>query len=70
MTNREMYNERDLLEDNIDRMFLTDNIVELNAMESYARIRLQKIYKYNFDRLLKRNQEELEELEEKRNGKI
>jgi len=70
MTKQEIYNECDLLDGNINRMFLTDNIVELNAMESYARIRLQKIYKYNFDRLLKRNQEKLEELEEKRNGKI
>ena len=52
MTQQELYNEVDMLEGNINRMCVTDDIKELCNMIEYARVRIERIYQYNKERLL------------------
>ncbi len=44
--------EKDLLQGNINRMFITDNIEELNDRFIFALKNLEKIYTYNHTKLL------------------
>ena len=44
MTIQEIRNERDVLDGNINRMFVTDNYGEFEAMYSFAKSRIEKIY--------------------------
>ena len=48
---RELNVEIDMLHGNINRICLTDNIVELNKMLYYAELRLKLIYEYNEKRI-------------------
>lgn len=52
MTQQEMNIEYDSLIGNINRMCITDNLSEMLDMYEYAQKRLDKIYQYNKDRLL------------------
>lgn len=45
MTRKELMNEADMLEGNINRMMVTDDKNELMNMYSFALRRLEKIYK-------------------------
>lgn len=51
MTKTEAYNESDLLEGEINRMFVSDNRQEVLHMYNFARKRLERIYLYNLDRI-------------------
>lgn len=44
--------EKDMLQGNINRMFITDSIEELNNRFIYALKNLEKIHTYNHERLL------------------
>ena len=52
MTQQEMNIEYDSLKGNINRMCVTDSLSEMLDMYEYAQKRLDKIYQYNKDRLL------------------
>lgn len=52
MTQQEMNIEYDSLKGNINRMCVTDNLSEMIDMYEYAQERLDKIYQYNKNRLL------------------
>ncbi|MBO4541636.1 MAG: hypothetical protein J5725_00490 [Bacteroidales bacterium] len=52
MTQQELNNEVDMLEGNINRMCVTDDMKELCKMFEYARLRIERIYQYNKERLL------------------
>lgn len=43
--------EADMLEGNINRMFLTDDLIELNRMREFAILRLEKIYDFHLHRV-------------------
>ena len=52
MTQQEMNIQYDSLIGNINRMCVTDNLSEMIDMYEYAQKRLDKIYQYNKNRLL------------------
>lgn len=52
MTQQEMNYEYDSLIGNINRMCVTDDLSEMIDMYEYAQERIDKIYQYNKDRLL------------------
>ena len=52
MTQQEMNVEYDSLIGNINRMCVTDSLSEMIDMYEYAQKRLDKIYQYNKNRLL------------------
>lgn len=52
MTQQEMNYEYDSLIGNINRMCVTDDLSEMIDMYEYAQKRIDKIYQYNKDRLL------------------
>lgn len=62
MTRKEMNIEYDNLKGNINRMCVTDNLSEMIDMYEYAQKRLDKIYQYNKNRLLNKEDHELEDL--------
>ena len=43
--------ESDMLEGNIARMFLTDDVTELIRMYEFAKKRIERIYEYHHKRL-------------------
>lgn len=49
--NKKMSLECDMLQGNINRMFVTQNKDELVSMYCYAKSRLQLIYEFNLGRL-------------------
>ena len=51
MTYQEMRNEKDMLEGNINRMFVTDDIEELFNMYVRAKERLDVLFKENCKRV-------------------
>ena len=51
MTQQELNNEVDMLEGNINRMCVTKDKVELFKMFTYARVRIERIYQHNKERL-------------------
>ena len=58
MNYQEMKNEKDMLEGNINRMFVADDIVEVCSMYVFAQERLKKIYKENCKRIIEKNKDE------------
>lgn len=50
-TRQELHNEIDMLNGNINRMCVCKSYKELRCSLLYAQERLEKIYKYNIDRL-------------------
>ena len=55
MNRQEMINEKDMLNGNINRMFVTDNFAELCSMYEYACKRLEKLFNANYDRITVKN---------------
>ena len=58
MTQQEMNIQYDSLIGNINRMCVTDNLSEMIDMYEYAQKRLDKIYQYNKNRLLDKENKE------------
>lgn len=56
---REVTNEKNMLDGNINRMCVTKDIEELENMFVFAEKRVQRIYQYNLNRL-KINESEAE----------
>lgn len=52
MTKQEIFKEYDLLKGNINRMFVTNNCEEFQRMYEFAQKRLERIYDYNYHRLV------------------
>lgn len=50
-TRQEAFNESDLLEGEINRMFVSDDKREVQTMYNFARVRLEQIFLYNLDRI-------------------
>ena len=48
----ELNNEINMLDGNINRMCLVDNMKELDYMYQFALLRIKKIYEYNLNRVL------------------
>lgn len=59
MTNKEMLNECDMLQGNINRMMVTKDPKELLRMYEFAEMRLQKIHKARVKELDKLEEETL-----------
>lgn len=57
MTQQELNNEVDMLEGNINRMCVTKDIKELCNMIEYARLRIERIYQHNKERLLGKDEQ-------------
>lgn len=53
-TRQEAFNERDMLDGNINRMFVSDDKQEVQTMYNFARVRLEQIFLYNLDRISQR----------------
>ena len=51
MTEKEAHVEYDLLKGDINRMFVTDDVKELQVEHEYAMKRIERIYDYHFTRL-------------------
>lgn len=51
-TKDELYAEIDLLQGNINRICVTDNLIELYEMTIWAQKRIENIYDYNKIRLM------------------
>ncbi len=51
MTRKEIFNESDLLQGGINRMFVTDDPEELEQMHEASKKGIEKIYQYNYERL-------------------
>ena len=47
-----IHNESDMLQGNINRMFLTDDMNELNRMYGFAITRILRIYEYHNERII------------------
>lgn len=45
-------NERNMLDGNINRMFITDDFNEFEKMYEFAKLRIENIYNINRDRFL------------------
>lgn len=58
---RKIMSEYDMLQGNVNRMLVTDDISELNTMALYAHNRICKIWDYNRGRLLKERAKEQSE---------
>lgn len=52
MSKQEAFNEYDMLKGNINRMFVTNNCEEFQKMYEFALKRLERIYDYNYHRLV------------------
>lgn len=48
---RIVYDEKDMLQGNINRMCVTDNMIELLRMKKFAIYRIERIYEVNYKRL-------------------
>ena len=48
---RIIYNEKDMLEGNINRMCVTDDMDELLSMKNFAMKRIERIFQVNYERL-------------------
>lgn len=48
---RTIYNEKDMLEGNINRMCVTDDMDELLSMKNFAMKRIERIFQVNYERL-------------------
>lgn len=57
-TKQELDIEIDMLKGNINRMCVTDDLSEMLDMYEYAQERIDKIYQYNKDRLLGKENKE------------
>lgn len=55
MTYQEMRNEKDMLEGNINRMFVTNDLDELCSMYVFAQERLTVLFKENCKRIINKN---------------
>ena len=55
MTEQEVELEYKSLIGNIIRMFLTDNLLEFYKVYEFAKMRLDKIYDYHYQRLTSKN---------------
>lgn len=51
MANQELRIERDMLNGNINRIMITDDLVELRSMYDFAQERLTKLYESRRDEL-------------------
>lgn len=51
MNYQEMKNERDMMDGNINRMFVTNNFAELCSMYEYAHKRLEALFNANYERI-------------------
>ncbi len=51
MNEKEVHNEYDLLVGEMNRMFLTDDAAELEALHKYARKRVDRIHDYHVTRI-------------------
>lgn len=51
MNEIEVHNESDMLQGEINRMFVTDEMEELVRMYVFAQKRLERIYEYHYARL-------------------
>ena len=49
MTNQELRNERDMLDGNLNRIMITDDLTELHTMYDFAKERLTKLYESRRD---------------------
>ncbi|WP_313343607.1 hypothetical protein [Sedimentibacter sp.] len=52
MNKKEIDFEYNMLQGNINRMFLTDDYKELNTMYLFAKRRLDEIHTYNYNRIV------------------
>lgn len=50
MTNKELRIERDMLDGNLNRMMITDDLTELRSMYAFAKERLEDIYNERMSR--------------------
>ena len=55
MNYQEMRNEKDMLEGNINRMFVTDDMDELCSMYMFAKERLDTLFRENCKRIIEKN---------------
>ena len=55
MNYQEMRNEKDMMEGNINRMFVTYDLDELCNMYAFAKERLDVLFKENCKRIINRN---------------
>lgn len=51
MTRQELYNEIGMLNGNVNRMCVTDDVKELESMKDWAVKRIQTIYEENLSRI-------------------
>lgn len=51
MNKTEVHIEADMLQGNINRMFVTDDVTELIRMYDFAQKRIERIYEYHHTRL-------------------
>lgn len=61
MNRKELLNERDRLEGNMNRMFITSDLEELLSMYTFAKCRLEQIFNGNYMRLKEEEREKTEE---------
>lgn len=54
MNRQKLEIEIDMLKGNINRMCVTDDDVELESMQQWAKKRIDRIYSYNYQRLRER----------------
>ncbi len=52
MLDQEIRNEYDMLRGNINRMFICDDISELDEMFRVANIRIERLYEYHHARII------------------
>lgn len=52
MLDSEIRNEYDMLRGNINRMFVCDDINELDEMYRFAKIRIERFYEYHHARII------------------
>ena len=55
MNYQEMRNVSDMLNGNINRMFVSDNLTELCDMYAFAKERLESLFKENCKRIIEQN---------------
>ena len=58
MNYQEMKNEKDMLNGNINRMFVTDSYAELCSMYEYAQKRLEALFNANYERIQEKSRTE------------
>jgi hypothetical protein len=59
MNRRQLNNEKDMLQGNINRMCVTDSKDELMHMYAWANIRINEIFRENRDRIMEQKKLEL-----------